>query len=179
MTIRAGAPAAGLAIGDLPLIVECLPRGTLDQAKPLADERIRVGDDLVLAGTADAFAQVAPLFRVGTLDTVAMAEVLADTRTVVDTDRPVELDPQPGVRCSHLGQITRVMPSARGCEDCLRTGDRWVHLRICMTCGHVGCCDSSPNRHATAHNHTSRHPIIKSLEPGENWGWCYPDAVTL
>ena len=48
-----------------------------------------------------------------------------------------------------------------------------------MTCGHVGCCDSSPNRHATAHNHTSRHPIIKSLEPGENWGWCYPDAVTL
>ena len=179
VTIRAGAPAVGVAIGDLPLIVERLRRDTVDHAKPSAGESIRAGDELVLAGTADAFAQVAPLFRVGTLDTLAMAEVLADTRTVVDTDRPVELDPQPGVHCRHLGQIRRVMPSARGCEDCLRTGDRWVHLRICMTCGHVGCCDSSPNRHATAHNHTTHHPIIKSLEPGEDWGWCYPDAVTL
>ena len=179
LTIRAGAPAVGLAIGDLPLIVERLRRGTLDQAKPHAGESIRAGDELVLAGTADAFAQVAPLFRVGTLDAVAMAEVLTDTRTVIDTDRPVELDPQPGVPCGHLGQIKRVMPSARGCEDCLRTGDRWVHLRICMTCGHVGCCDSSPNKHATAHNHATHHPIIRSLEPGEDWGWCYPDAVTL
>src|SRR5262245_10616050 len=179
VTIRAGAPAVGVAIGDLPLIVERLRRGTIDHVKPLAGETIQAGDELVLAGTADAFAQVAPLFRVGTLDAVAMGEVLADTRTMVDTDRPVELDPQPGVHCRHLGQIRRVMPSARGCEDCLRSGDRWVHLRICMTCGHVGCCDSSPNRHATAHNHTSHHPIIRSLEPGEEWGWCYPDAVTL
>jgi len=71
------------------------------------------------------------------------------------------------------------MPSARGCEDCLRIGASWVHLRICMTCGHVGCCDSSPNRHATAHNRAVGHPIIKSLEPGEDWGWCYPDAIAL
>jgi len=179
VTIRAGAAAVGVAIGDLPLIVERLRRGTIDHVKPLAGETIHAGDELVLAGTADAFAQVAPLFRAGTLDAVAMGEVLADTRTMVDTDRPVELDPQPGVHCRHLGHIRRVMPSARGCEDCLRTGDRWVHLRICMTCGHVGCCDSSPNRHATGHNHTTHHPIIKSLEPGEEWGWCYPDAVTL
>jgi CPA2 family monovalent cation:H+ antiporter-2 len=179
VTIREGAPAVGVAIGDLPLIVERLRRDSIDHVKPLAGETIQAGDELVLAGTADAFAQVAPLFRVGTLDAVAMGEVLADTRTVVDTDRPVELVPQPGVHCRHLGQIRRVMPSARGCEDCLRTGDRWVHLRICMTCGHVGCCDSSPNRHATAHNHTTHHPVIRSLEPGEDWGWCYPDAVTL
>jgi uncharacterized UBP type Zn finger protein len=98
---------------------------------------------------------------------------------VVDTDRAVELQPEPGVRCGHVDEIRRVMPSARGCEDCLRTGDRWVHLRICMTCGHVGCCDSSPNKHATAHHHAVGHPIIKSLEPGEEWGWCYPDEVTL
>ncbi len=179
VTIRAGAPVEGLSLGDLPLTVERLRRGTLEQPAPPAGETIRAGDELILAGTADMFAQAAPLFRVGTLDPVAMSDALADTRTVVDTERPVELDPQPGVRCGHLGQIKRVMPSARGCEDCLRTGDRWVHLRICMTCGHVGCCDSSPNKHATAHNHASHHPIIKSLEPGEDWGWCYPDAVTL
>lgn len=81
--------------------------------------------------------------------------------------------------CSHLETIRPVFPSARGCEDCLRTGDRWVHLRICMSCGHVGCCDSSPNRHATEHFRATGHPIVRSLEPGERWGWCYEDAVEL
>ena len=66
-----------------------------------------------------------------------------------------------------------------GCEDCLRTGGRWLHLRICLTCGHVGCCDSSPNRHATAHFHETTHPLIRSLEPGEDWSWCYDDEVVL
>jgi hypothetical protein len=108
-----------------------------------------------------------------------LEEALTERRTVVDTERAVELVPQAGVPCTHLDQIARVMPSARGCEDCLRTGDRWVHLRICMTCGHVGCCDSSPNKHATAHHRAVGHTIIKSLEPGEDWGWCYSDAVTL
>ena len=79
--------------------------------------------------------------------------------------------------CLHLDQIKPVVPSARGCEDCLRLGDQWLHLRLCMTCGHVGCCDSSPNRHATRHFHKSHHPIIKSFEPGEGWGWCYVDEV--
>jgi uncharacterized UBP type Zn finger protein len=72
-----------------------------------------------------------------------------------------------------------VHPSARGCEECLRTGDDWVHLRICLTCGHVGCCDSSKNRHATAHFHATDHPVMKSLEPGDRWGWCYVDEVEL
>lgn len=73
----------------------------------------------------------------------------------------------------HLKEIRKVTPSAKGCEDCLRTGGQWVHLRLCLTCGHVGCCDSSPNRHASAHFHSTRHPIIQSLEPGEDWRWCY------
>ena len=80
-------------------------------------------------------------------------------------------------RCPHLNQIKKVTPGADGCEDCLRIGSRWLHLRLCMECGHVGCCDDSPNRHATKHFHTTSHPIIKSFEPGEEWGWCYVDEV--
>ncbi len=81
--------------------------------------------------------------------------------------------------CSHTRQANAVAPSAEGCEDCLRIGDDWVHLRICMTCGHVGCCDSSKNRHASAHYRATRHPIIKSFEPGETWAWCYEDETTF
>ena len=80
--------------------------------------------------------------------------------------------------CTHLDAIAEVTPSSDGCEDCLRIGGHWVHLRICMTCGHVGCCDSSPNRHATAHWRANRtHPIIRSFEPGEGWWWCYEDEL--
>jgi uncharacterized UBP type Zn finger protein len=79
--------------------------------------------------------------------------------------------------CPHVDEIKPVTPSARGCEDCLKTGDRWVHLRLCETCGHVGCCDSSPNRHATKHFDTTKHPVIKSFEPGEEWGYCYVDDM--
>lgn len=81
--------------------------------------------------------------------------------------------------CQHLDQIREVTPSADGCEDCLRIGSWWVHLRLCMSCGYVGCCDSSPNRHASAHFRATGHPIVKSLEPGENWMWCYADEVAL
>ena len=133
----------------------------------------------MLAGTPDAFAQVAPLFRVGTLDATARAEATADPRTWVDTERRVELHTASNGACGHLDQVQTVTPSARGCEECLAIGARWVHLRICMTCGHVGCCDSSPLKHATAHFRTVAHPIMKSLEPGEDWGWCFVDEVTL
>jgi hypothetical protein len=81
--------------------------------------------------------------------------------------------------CTHLDTIAAVDPSADGCEDCLRTGGRWVHLRMCQTCGHVGCCDNSPGRHATGHWHSSRHPLIRSFEPGEEWFWCYPDELAF
>jgi monovalent cation:H+ antiporter-2, CPA2 family len=82
-------------------------------------------------------------------------------------------------RCPHLAQTHPVLPSASGCEECLAMGDSWVHLRICMMCGHVGCCDSSKNKHATKHYHATTHPVVRSLEPGEDWGWCYEDEVML
>src|SRR5262249_12564358 len=81
--------------------------------------------------------------------------------------------------CAHLDQILEVTARGRGCEECLRNGDSWVHLRVCLSCGHVGCCDSSKNRHATAHFWASRHPIVQSLEPGESWRWCYIDEVVV
>ena len=77
--------------------------------------------------------------------------------------------------CVHAKEIKNVKPSAEGCEECLKIGSNWVHLRMCMSCGHVGCCDSSPNTHATKHHHKTGHPIIKSFEPGENWMYCYED----
>ncbi len=81
--------------------------------------------------------------------------------------------------CTHTDQIQAVTPSGDGCEDCLKIGDTWFHLRLCKTCGHVGCCDSSKNKHATKHFHQASHPIIKSFQPGEDWGWCYIDEVML
>jgi uncharacterized UBP type Zn finger protein len=81
--------------------------------------------------------------------------------------------------CSHFDQVHDVTPSADGCEDCLKIGDEWVHLRLCMTCGHVGCCDDSKNKHATKHFHATGHPIIRSLEPGEDWLWCYVDETVI
>jgi uncharacterized UBP type Zn finger protein len=79
--------------------------------------------------------------------------------------------------CTHLDQIKDVPPSGDGCVECLQTGDWWVHLRMCSTCGHIGCCDDSPNRHATKHYHTTKHPIIRSFEPDEEWYYCYPDEL--
>ena len=81
--------------------------------------------------------------------------------------------------CSHLDQIRNPSPKTNGCEECLKMGDSWVHLRLCEICGYVGCCDSSKNRHATKHFRKTKHPIMRSLEPGENWGWCYIDEVML
>jgi uncharacterized UBP type Zn finger protein len=82
------------------------------------------------------------------------------------------------MQCAHLSSIRDAQPKTPdGCEECLASGDRWVHLRLCMTCGHVGCCDSSPNRHATAHAYAASHPIIRSLERGEDWSWCYVDEI--
>jgi uncharacterized UBP type Zn finger protein len=81
--------------------------------------------------------------------------------------------------CSHLDQIHDVSPNSDGCEECLASGSRWVHLRMCLACGHVGCCDSSPGRHATGHFQATHHPVMRSAEPGEAWGWCYVDEVQL
>jgi uncharacterized UBP type Zn finger protein len=83
------------------------------------------------------------------------------------------------VQCKHLGMIHNVQPQTKGCEECLKMGDTWVHLRLCLVCGHVGCCDSSKNKHASKHFAATGHPVMRSLEPGEDWGWCYVDQVWL
>jgi uncharacterized UBP type Zn finger protein len=83
-------------------------------------------------------------------------------------------------QCQHSQSLDSVKPrTPEGCEECLRSGSDWVHLRLCLTCGHVGCCDSSPNKHATKHFHATQHPVIQSFEPGETWRFCYIDQVML
>lgn len=81
--------------------------------------------------------------------------------------------------CTHRDQVREIKPRTRGCGECLKSGDNWVHLRLCLGCGHVGCCDSSKNKHATKHFHATQHAIMRSFEPGESWGWCYVDEVEL
>jgi len=93
---------------------------------------------------------------------------------------------QPGqapemTQCAHLDhvQITQLPDAVDGCEDCLSSGGEWLHLRICLECGHVGCCDDSPNRHAAAHAAGAQHPLIRSIEPGEDWSWCFIDQTAM
>ena len=81
--------------------------------------------------------------------------------------------------CTHLKFILTDISKTSGCEECLAMGDTWVHLRLCRTCGHVGCCDDSKNEHATKHFPSTQHPIVTSLEPGEDWSWCYVDEVVM
>jgi uncharacterized UBP type Zn finger protein len=83
--------------------------------------------------------------------------------------------------CAHLDQVLLVDPPERvaGCEECLKLGSTWLHLRMCQTCGTIGCCDSSPNRHAGRHAREQEHPIVRSVEPGEDWSWCYPDELMM
>ncbi len=81
--------------------------------------------------------------------------------------------------CTHGEQVRQVQPSGAGCQECLETGDTWVHLRLCLTCGHVGCCNQSPNQHALKHFQATRHPIVQSFEPGEDWRWCWVDETYL
>ncbi|MCY0852578.1 UBP-type zinc finger domain-containing protein [Cupriavidus sp. D39] len=78
-------------------------------------------------------------------------------------------------KCEHLVHAPLASPKGRGCEECIQSGGHWVHLRVCLTCGHIGCCDSSPNRHATKHYLATGHPVVQSFEPGETWRWCYVD----
>ncbi len=83
-------------------------------------------------------------------------------------------------QCKHLAQVRDVQPKTPdGCEECLASGDEWVHLRLCLECGHVGCCDDSPNRHATKHFHKTTHPVMRSFEPGEDWGFCFVENLFI
>jgi uncharacterized UBP type Zn finger protein len=82
-------------------------------------------------------------------------------------------------KCTHTDQAKFTDTDIDYCEECVKTGDSWVHLRMCLVCGHVGCCDESKNRHATRHFKGTHHPLIRSIEPGEDWAWCYVDKVGL
>ena len=87
---------------------------------------------------------------------------------------------QPAESCSHLDQVRDVSPNTpKGCEECLKLGMQWVHLRLCQECGHVGCCDQSQGKHATKHFHQTKHAIMKSFQPGEDWSWCYIDELFM
>ena len=129
-------------------------------------------EDLVAGAFVSSFRSVAGLGA-----GVALATALATA--LVRTAGASQREELPAVSCTHLAQIAPVTASSRGCEECLRLGDRWVHLRLCLSCGHVGCCDSSKNRHATAHFWSTSHPIARSFEPGEDWRWCYVDEVVV
>jgi hypothetical protein len=118
-------------------------------------------------------------YRAGRLGTVPAEQLPREASREQDCGQP----PPPGTRmseaCSHLDEVADVAPSSEGCEDCVRIGGRWVHLRMCMSCGHVGCCDNSPHRHATAHFTSQQHPVIQSYEPGEDWWFCYLDDLAF
>jgi uncharacterized UBP type Zn finger protein len=81
--------------------------------------------------------------------------------------------------CKHFEGLQQVVASGAGCKECLEMDDTWVHLRMCLACGHVGCCDSSKNKHATKHFHETAHPVVQSIEPGESWVWCYVDEAVI
>lgn len=190
ITVRAGSHAAGRTLGHLNLeeghglrVLEVRREGErLEHVSPTL--LLEVGDELALSGSADAFARSAELFR-GPPPEGAEAEappplVQKSAADFIDTQATITFHPHPGTPpCGHLESIHPVRPGTKGCEECLRLHDTWVHLRLCVTCGHVGCCDDSKNKHATRHHHETTHPIIRSLEPGEDWGWCYEDRVSL
>ena len=139
--------------------------------------RIGLAVMLVLAAAKLALGDVyhvPPLVSLGAIVIIMLASVLASLLF------PRQEEEAPSIAaCTHRDQIADVAPNTEGCEECLKSGERWVHLRMCLKCGHVGCCDSSPNKHATAHFRATGHPIVRSLEPGERWRWCYVDKVML
>jgi CPA2 family monovalent cation:H+ antiporter-2 len=188
VTVRAGTPAAGRTPAELDLArsgLELVERRRNGRAAPHDDVVLLAGDTLVLRGSSDAFAASAPLFRAPETDSPAPEEEVVTamyssqsrSRYPIDLERVYRLAPRPDTSCTHFDRTAPVTPSARGCEECLALGNAWVHLRLCMTCGHVGCCDSSKNKHATKHFHATTHPIVRSLEPGEDWAWCYEDET--
>ena len=187
VTVRAGAPAAGRTLADLRLderlihVVE-LDRDGVTTREPDGTTRLEPGDQVLVGGTARSFIDAGDLFRAGDAappPLPAPPPVPAQSADWIDTGAVVGFSPDPNAGCTHLGHVHEVTPGTQGCQECLEAGDRWVHLRVCLECGHVGCCDSSPNKHATAHNRATGHPVVRSIEPGETWGWCYEDEVML
>lgn len=196
--VREGAAVAGKSVGslllmdDFGLTLQAARRGGEEFQNPDPDFVLRPGDELILSGTTQSFAGSAALFRpIGTGDAnVAAAANVSPASPVSDDENALSFAAETGISleteisyvptvnaavCAHLDRIRPVFPSAKGCEECLRIGDEWVHLRLCLVCGHVGCCDTSKNKHATAHFHETDHPVMKSLERFDNWAWCFVD----
>ena len=190
--VRDDAPVAGKAIAALSLMnmgltVRSVVRGSLVFDEPPAEMVLVPGDELVIAGETRSFARSAAFFRRPN-DTTEPAvrrsptpqtnekEIAFKAETGIDTGTLIEYSPKADEAiCSHLDQIRPVYPSAAGCEECLLSGDKWLHLRLCLTCGHVGCCDSSENKHATAHFHKTDHAVMRSIEVFDDWAWCFED----
>jgi CPA2 family monovalent cation:H+ antiporter-2 len=179
-TVRRGTATIPVTIGELAakanVRVISVRRGEQVIAPPEDDFVLQPGDRLTARASAQAFATAARLLRSDPVASPASAPAAAEAepRTITLTEEQRSL-------CEH-GRVARkeVTTAATGCEDCARIGEKeWVHLRICMTCGGVRCCDSSKNKHATAHFHATDHPIMHSYQPGETWAWCYPDELTL
>lgn len=171
------ASAAALVNPHAEVVVRRRDPGRVDGAHHVVSEQaeagVRIADRLLAA--FDAAGEQREAARADLRAAVAPHE----GRTVVDTDRLVQRDVDPG-GCGHADQIRAVVPGTPGCARCLREGrDDWVHLRVCLSCGHVGCCDSSPGRHARAHAAHCDHPVMTSAEPGETWVWCFADERAL
>ena len=134
-----------------------------------------------MEGTVQLFAEALQYMKVPAVNIEALVNDIraSDYGAIVGNTQVVLQTNATAADCSHLDSIRPVFPQSAGCLECLRKGDSWVHLRVCMTCGHVGCCDSSPNKHASAHYHATGHEIMRSMEPGESWGWCFVDKVEL
>ena len=169
-TVRRRADDARLTIGDLAGVqVSSVERDGTRIESPPPDFELAPGDRLTARASAQSFAGAARQLRTPQRETAGSSPV-----------RVVTLTDEQRSACTHGPHVQREMTSAAiGCEECLRSGDKWVHLRICMSCGHVGCCDSSKNKHATYHYKTTTHPIIRSWEREEGWGWCYVDERTF
>ncbi|HKX84975.1 MAG TPA: cation:proton antiporter [Pyrinomonadaceae bacterium] len=189
--IREGAPIVGrpasalMLLDDFGLHLKSLRRNGEEIDPVPSDLVFAPGDEIDLSGPTQAFANNAAMFRpVSTNGTsVPLRSAASDetamafaTETGIDMETEIRYKPTVGPEvCSHLDRIRPVFPSAPGCEECLRIGDDWVHLRLCLVCGHVGCCDTSKNKHGTAHFNETNHPVMKSIEKDEDWAWCFVD----
>jgi EmrB/QacA subfamily drug resistance transporter len=145
-----------------------LPEGTSDSERIAIEEAVKDALSISVQTT---------IMLAGAL--AALAAIFAATLIESAPDRAAASEGAARVQCDHVGLVTPVTRRTQGCEECLRIGASWVHLRLCLSCGHVGCCDSSRHRHATAHFWSTNHPIVASLEPGETWRWCYLDDIPV
>ena len=194
VTVREGSAVAGKSLRALKLIenfdltVKSIKRDGQELSDLPSELVLRPGDELIMSGPTQAFANNAALFR-GSADGRSDASTPAPTAVSADenalsfaSETGISLDTRVNYTstvdsavCSHLDRIRPVFPSAPGCEECLRIGAEWVHLRLCLTCGHVGCCDTSDYKHATAHFRDTEHPVMKSIEVLDDWAWCFVD----